>query len=153
MQCYARAQSSNADWLSFRFYKICTRGKVSRMSDEFDKQFLVLQQQFINNLAERKQKINTFYLQFIALGYAMTEREVLVDLHRQVHNLTGAAGCYQLISLAKESRKLEDHLFKPLCKNSKFILDEEWQQVLAKKIAALINLIDTLLSDTAEANK
>lgn len=118
------------------------------MSDKFEQQFLELQQIFIGNLTERKQRIDEFYVQFSASGLA---QNILVNLHREVHNLTGAAGCYKLTSLAEESRKLEDHLQVGLNKARDLTEDQQWQASLSLQLPSLTQLIDKLTLAKANA--
>ncbi len=107
------------------------------MSDAFDKQFLELQKIFIGNLPERKQRINAFYL---ALNSNRLDKPTLENLHREVHNLAGAAGCYQLTNLAEEARLVEDHL--SIGADSEPLQSDCWWQALENFIAHLSGLLD-----------
>lgn len=107
------------------------------MSDTFEKQFLELQKIFINNLSERKQRINDLFLQ---LNASRLEQNALENLHREVHNLSGASGCYQLTNLAEEARKVEDYL--NLNANSLSLQADAWWQELETFIDYLCQLIE-----------
>lgn len=109
------------------------------MSNDFDKQFLELQQVFIGNLPERKQRINALFPQLYSNE---SQQTIVINLHREVHNLTGAAGCYQLKLLAAESRKVENHLSGVLGSNQVLLQDLKWQEQLAFYITSLTKLID-----------
>lgn len=122
------------------------------MSDSFDQQFLVLQQRFVKNLAERKLRINSFYAQLLSLNEKSKSLEVLVSLHREVHNLTGAAGCYQFVDLAKEARKLEDLLWEPLRKDSQVLITSKWLETLLSNLATLVAFIEQLLEEQTKAD-
>lgn len=129
------------------------------MSNDSSKQFLVLQHQFIANLQNRKQKFNDLYGEFLALELGVLdvknaeittkELTVLVSLHREVHNLTGTAGCYQLLGLSDVSRRLENHLWTVLRKVDRCVIDQAWQEKLYKYFAGLIHAVDELIKTLA----
>jgi len=112
---------------------------IKVMSDDFNKQFLELQRVFIDNLPERKQRINALLSQLYSNEL---QQNIVINLHREVHNLTGAAGCYQFKLLAAESRKVENYLSGVLGNNQVFLQDPKWQEQLGFYIAGLTKLID-----------
>lgn len=125
------------------------------MNKESSKQFSDLQKQFIANLDSRKQRFNHFYLEVSALALNKLEVEALVSLHREAHNLTGTAGCYQLVGLSELSRKLENHLWAGLRSLDKSSVQEgagqegagqedAWQEKLYKYFTDLMISIDEL---------
>lgn len=120
--------------------------------NDLDQQFLILQQQFIANLSNRKQRLTGFYAGLFSLStnaakntVKVVDKNALIDLHTEAHNLAGTAGCYQLADLAYVSKQLENHLWSVLDKNKKIDADEAWQKNLYKLVNNLINFIDDLI--------
>lgn len=120
--------------------------------NDLDQQFLILQQQFIANLSNRKQRLTGFYAGLFSLStnaakntVKLVDKNALIGLHTEAHNLAGTAGCYQLADLAYVSKQLENHLWSVLDKNKKIDADEAWQKNLYKLVNNLINFIDDLI--------
>ena len=120
--------------------------------NDLDQQFLILQQQFIANLSNRKQRLTGFYAGLFSLStnaakntVKLVDKNALIGLHTEAHNLAGTAGCYQVADLAYVSKQLENHLWSVLDKNKKIDADEAWQKNLYKLVNNLINFIDDLI--------
>ncbi|SFX44055.1 Hpt domain-containing protein [Marinospirillum alkaliphilum] len=73
-----------------------------RVVDEFE----LLQQGFIGRLPARLACLQDLLKQWLELS----EESTLNQLHREAHNLTGAAGSYQLEALSLVARQLEQGL-------------------------------------------
>lgn len=69
-------------------------------------EFELLQQRFIERLPERLARLQTLLQQWLEQG----NQQTLLLLHREAHNLTGAAGSYQLARLSHLARELETGL-------------------------------------------
>lgn len=69
----------------------------------------------------------------------------MVNLHREVHNLAGTTGCYQLMPLAAQAKKLENHLWIPLNKKAPALTTEDWEINLYSCMTSLTAYMDQLM--------
>ena len=78
-----------------------------------DAGFAALQAGFIQRLPERQQRIEPLLKDLLSAKSAV-DLQSLKLLHREVHNLVGAAGSYQLSDLSQSARQLERVLWSLL---------------------------------------
>lgn len=76
-------------------------------------EFAELQAGFIQRLPERQSRISQGLAVLLAEG-SKSDQAALQLLHREVHNLVGAAGSYQLHELSQSARQLERLLWQLL---------------------------------------
>ena len=78
-----------------------------------DAEFAALQAGFIQRLPERRQRMEPLLKDLLSAESAV-DLQSLKLLHREVHNLVGAAGSYQLSDLSQSARQLERVLWSLL---------------------------------------
>ncbi|WP_114418619.1 Hpt domain-containing protein [Marinospirillum perlucidum] len=75
-----------------------------------EQEFLQLQRGFISRLPQRGERMRTSLDEYLQAFPSSSTEPLLKALHTEIHNLTGAAGSYQLPELSQQAREVERYL-------------------------------------------
>lgn len=110
-------------------------------------EFAELQAGFIQRLPERKHKISQMLNSLLANG-GQLDRAELKLLHREVHNLVGAAGSYQMNTISQSARVFERLLWQ-LINDAPGVFSVTAQQQLQLQSEVLFKLMQSEISVSA----
>lgn len=111
------------------------------MKQDFEQQFLDLQQQFIAGLVQRKHKLLLLQKNYTSLFL----QEDLENLYREVHNLTGSSGLYQVDQLAQIARHTEDLIRASLESTTSQRQQPSSKAALEQQLAVLVDVLNSYL--------
>jgi len=102
-----------------------------------DQEFHEIRQLFMLGLVERQGRIEAALKQFAAVAEPDEQKlAALRDLHKEVHNLAGAAGGYQFEQLSRKSRGLESLILQ--LQRQEMALDPAHCQQLNREVNQLL---------------
>lgn len=107
-------------------------------------EFAELQAGFIQRLPEREHKITQMLNSLLATGSQLDMAELKL-LHREVHNLVGAAGSYQMNTISQSARVFERLLWQ-LISDAPSVFAVATQQQLQLHSEILFKLMQSEIS-------